>query len=156
MTIVADYRALRAQLDARLAELGEGEEVVLTNGCFDLLHVGHVRLLKAAFDEADVLVVAVNADETVRASKGEGRPLVPLAERMEMLDSLYVVDFVTSFPEPTADELIRCLRPAVYVKGTDWTPETVPEAATVKEIGARIAICGDPKTHSSSELKERL
>ena len=156
MTIVADYRALRALIDARLAELGEGEEVVLTNGCFDLLHVGHVRLLKGALDEADVLVVAVNADETVRASKGEGRPVVPLAERMEMIDSLYMVDFVTSFPEPTADELIRCLRPAVYVKGTDWTPETVPEAATVKEIGARIVICGDPKTHSSSELEEKL
>lgn len=148
MTVVADYRALPALL--------EGREVALTNGCFDLLHVGHVRLLREAATKAEVLVVGLNVDETVRASKGEGRPVMPLAERMELLDALAGVDYVTSFPEPTADALIRCVRPAVYVKGTDWTPEMVPERESVAAVGARVAICGDAKTHASSELARRL
>ena len=156
MTIVEDYRALPERIAARMQELGGAEGFALTNGCFDLLHVGHVRLLREAREEGDLLVVAVNVDEVVRASKGEGRPLVPLAERMEMLDALYMVDFVTSFPEPTADALIRHLRPDVYVKGTDWTAETVPERESAAAVGARIAICGDSKTHASSALAARL
>ena len=149
--VVSDYRDL-AEL---LGPLRAQRTVVLTNGCFDLLHVGHVRLLQAAEQEGDLLVVALNADETVRTSKGAGRPVVPLAERMEVIAAVAGVDFVTSFPEPTADELIRCLRPEVHAKGTDWTVETVPEREAVLACGGRIAICGDAKTHSSSDLAQR-
>lgn len=133
-----------------------GRTIALTNGCFDLLHVGHIRLLQAAANEADLLIVALNSDESVRGNKGQGRPLVPLAERMEVLAALECVHYVTSFTEPTADALLETLRPTVYCKGTDWTADQVPERATAKKIKARIAICGDAKSHSSSELAERL
>jgi D-glycero-beta-D-manno-heptose 1-phosphate adenylyltransferase len=146
--IVPNYSQLAAQLPRNRA-------LVLTNGCFDLLHVGHVRLLQAAAQAGDLLVVALNTDETVRVSKGAGRPVVPLEERMELIAALAGVDFVTSFPEPTADDLIRCLRPQVYVKGTDWTEEAVPERESVLAIGGRILIAGDPKSHSSSDLARR-
>ena len=148
--MIADYRELADEL----GRLG-ARSLALTNGCFDLLHVGHVRLLLAGAIQADVFAVALNADETVRASKGEGRPVVPLEERMEVIAAIAGVDFVTSFPEPTADELILALRPDVYVKGTDWTPETVPERTTVEAIDGRVVICGDPKTHSSTQLIEQ-
>ncbi|MFT5058730.1 MAG: rfaE bifunctional protein nucleotidyltransferase chain/domain [Planctomycetota bacterium] len=133
-----------------------GRTIALTNGCFDLLHVGHIRLLQAAANEADLLIVALNSDESVRGNKGQGRPLVPLAERMEVLAALECVHYVTSFTEPTADALLETLRPTVYCKGTDWTADQVPERATAEKIKARIAICGDAKSHSSSELAERL
>ena len=133
-----------------------GRTIALTNGCFDLLHVGHIRLLQAAAQEADLLVVALNTDESVRGNKGQGRPLVPLAERMEVLAALECVHYVTSFAEPTADALIETLRPNVYCKGTDWTADQVPERATAERINASIAICGDSKNHSSSDLAERL
>ena len=133
-----------------------GRSIALTNGCFDLLHVGHVRLMRAAAQEADLLVVALNTDESVRGNKGPGRPLVPLAERMEMIAAIGCVHYVTSFAEATADALIETLRPNVYCKGTDWKAEQVPERATAEKINARIAICGDAKSHSSSELAERL
>ncbi len=148
MTILADYRELAEQLGS--------QPFALTNGCFDLLHVGHVRLLRAAAAEAMPLVVALNSDATVRASKGEGRPLVPLAERMEVIDAIEGVDFVTSFSEPTADTLIRTLRPTLYIKGTDWTAQSVPERESALAVGARILILGDAKTHSSSHLVRRL
>ena len=147
-----DRAALAARLDA---ERPAGRTIVLANGCFDLLHVGHVRYLEAARREGDVLVVAINSDASVRANKGPSRPLVPEAERAEMLTALRCVDFVTIFGEPTADALLRALRPHVHAKGTEWTPERVPEAATVREIGGRIAICGDPKSHSSTELAKK-
>lgn len=150
--IEPDYRRLAQEL----GPLRAGRTLALTNGCFDLLHVGHVRLLEAAAREADLLVVALNADETVRATKGAGRPLVPLAERMELVAALRAVDHVTSFPEPTADLLIRCLRPELHVKGTDWTADTVPERASAEAVGARIAILGDAKTHASSGVLRRL
>ena len=151
--IVPDYRELAKIL---AAERAKGRSVALTNGCFDLLHVGHTRLIADARQLADVLVVAANSDASVRRNKGEGRPYVPLDERMEVLAALDGVDLVTSFPEPTAAELLDALRPEVHVKGSDWTPDTVPERDIVIGYGGRIAICGDPKEHASSELIRRL
>lgn len=149
----------REELALRLAELRAARPapvVVLANGCFDLLHVGHLRYLEAARREGDLLVVALNADESVQRLKGEGRPHVPLAERAELLAGLRCVDHVTSFAEPTLEETLRCLRPDVHAKGTDYRAETVPEAAIDRELGIRVAICGDPKQHSTSELLERV
>ena len=130
--------------------------MALANGCFDVLHVGHVRLLAEARRHCDVLVVALNSDESTRASKGPSRPLVPLVERLEIVAALGGVDFVTSFGEPTADALIRALRPDALVKGTDRTPDDVPERETLAACGGRVLICGDPKAHSSSDLIRRL
>jgi rfaE bifunctional protein nucleotidyltransferase chain/domain len=150
------FRA-REELAALLArERAARGRVVLANGCFDVLHVGHVRYLEAARARGDTLVVALNTDESVRAAKGPGRPLVPLAERIELLLALRCVDFVTSFPEPTLERTLRLLRPAVHAKGTDYTVESVPERAVDRELGIEIAICGDPKDHSSSALAARL
>ena len=151
--VVADYRALAALLEA---ERRRGSSVALTNGCFDVLHVGHVRLLEGARGLGDVLVVALNSDASARANKGAGRPCIPLAERMEIVAALSGVDFVTSFDEPTVAALLETLRPDVHVKGTDWTPETVPERDVVAAYGGRVAIAGDPKTHASSELIAKL
>jgi rfaE bifunctional protein nucleotidyltransferase chain/domain len=150
--IVPDYRALAKLL---AAERGD-RSVALANGCFDVLHVGHVRLLAEARGHADVLVVALNSDESARALKGPGRPFVPLAERMEVVAALAGVDFVTSFGEATAGALIEALRPEVQIKGTDRSPESVPEREQVERYGGRIVICGDPKTHSSTALGERV
>ena len=147
--IVPDYRELA---DALVRERASGRSVALANGCFDVLHVGHVRLIADARDQADVLIVALNSDDSVRAQKGDGRPAVPLAERLEVMAALEGVHYVTSFPEPTADDMLATLRPEVHVKGTDRTPETVPERGVVESYGGRIAICGDPKQHSSSAL----
>ncbi|MEN8183459.1 MAG: adenylyltransferase/cytidyltransferase family protein [Myxococcota bacterium] len=149
--IVPDYR----ELARRLREEQAGRSLALANGCFDVLHVGHVRLLAAARGEADLLVVALNDDASVRAQKGAGRPHVPLAERMEVIAALACVDYVTSFEEPTAGPLIETLRPRVQIKGTDRTPEAVPEREILERHGGRIVICGDSKTHSSSELVAR-
>ncbi len=150
--VVADYRELARELKS---ERDAQRSIALANGCFDLLHVGHVRLLAAARREADVLVVALNSDESARALKGPNRPAVPLIERMELVAALADVDYVTSFGEPTADAIIRALQPNVLIKGTDRTPDEVPERETLREIGARVAICGDPKTHSSTELVDK-
>lgn len=146
----------RSELAARLdQERAAGRTIVLANGCFDLLHVGHVRYLQGARAEGDLLVVALNTDASVRGNKGPGRPLVPEQERAEVIAALGCVDYVTLFGESTADDLIRALRPNVHAKGTDWRAEDVPEAPTVAEIGGRVAIVGDPKTHSSTELAAR-
>lgn len=153
--IELDYHALRDPLSAAR---GGGRTVALANGCFDVLHVGHVRLLRDAAVEADLLVVALNTDASVRAQEGKGaaRPFVPLEERAEILAALRGVDFVTSFPEATAHELIDVLRPDVQIKGTDRNPATVPERTLLESYGARIAICGDAKTHASSDLIRRM
>lgn len=151
--IVLDYHDLEPILER---ERAVGRRVALANGCFDVLHVGHVRLIADACEEADVLVIALNSDESVRAGKGPGRPRVPLDERAEIVAALAGVDYVTSFPERTADAIVRALRPDVLIKGTDRTPESVPERDTVHAYGGRIAICGDPKQHSSSALIRRL
>jgi rfaE bifunctional protein nucleotidyltransferase chain/domain len=151
--VVPDPHELAPLLEEARAR---GARIALTNGCFDVLHVGHLRLLREARSLADLLVVALNDDASARANKGAGRPLVPLAERMELLAALEGVDYVTSFGEPTAAALLERLRPEIHVKGTDWTPETVPERDVVLRYGGRVVIAGDPKTHSSSDLIRRL
>ena len=151
--IVSPYARLAPLLEEQRRQ---GRSVALANGCFDLLHVGHVRLLRAARELADTLVVALNSDASARRNKGPGRPLVPLEERMELVAAVEGVDFVTSFDEPSAAALLDALRPEVQVKGTDWTEESVPERDIVRAYGGRVAIAGDPKTHSSSELARRL
>ena len=150
--IIPDYSDLARTLEGLRGE----RTLALTNGCFDILHVGHVRLIQAAAEEGDLLVVALNSDESTRRNKGVGRPVVPLEGRMEVIAALHGVDYVTSFGEPTAHELLTALRPDVHVKGTDWTAEQVPERDVVLAYGGRIAICGDLKTHSSSDLARRL
>ena len=129
-----------------------GEKIVLTNGCFDLLHVGHVRYLRAAKALGGHVIVAVNSDDSVRKLKGAGRPLMPAEERAEILAALADVDAVVIFDEPDVRALIREIRPDIHAKGTDYTPETVPERDAVAECGGRVAIVGDPKDHSASEM----
>ena len=149
----------RRELAALLAERrasGGIRCVVLANGCFDLLHAGHVRYLEDARARGDCLVVALNDDASVRALKGPGRPLAPLADRAEILLALRCVDHVTSFGERTLEATLRELRPDVHAKGTDYAADTVPEREVDRELGIEIAICGDPKARSSSETIERL
>ena len=134
--------------DWRLA----GERVTLTNGCFDLLHVGHVRYLHAARELGGKLIVAVNADASVRALKGEGRPVMPAEERAEILASLSDVDAVVIFPEKDVRAIIREIHPDFHAKGTDYTTETVPERDEVEACGGRVVIVGDPKNHSATEI----
>ena len=126
------------------------------NGCFDLLHVGHVRYLDAAGREADRLIVAVNDDQSMRGLKGPGRPVLPEADRAELVAALRSVHYVVVFAEPTVGPLLQLLEPDVHCKGTDYTVETVPERETVLAYGGRIAIVGDPKDHSTRDLLSRL
>jgi rfaE bifunctional protein nucleotidyltransferase chain/domain len=143
----------REQLRQRVAEWRQaGESITLANGAFDLLHVGHVRYLHAAKQLGGRLVVAVNSDESVRALKGKGRPVIPAAERAEILAALADVDAVVIFPESDARALIREIRPDVHAKGTDYTAVTVPERDVVHECGGRVEIVGDSKDHSASEI----
>ena len=139
-----------------LREKKKGKEVVMANGCFDLLHVGHVRYLEAARLEGDLLVVAINSDASVRQIKGPGRPFVPQEERLELVAALEAVDYVFLFYDLTLDRILLRLKPQVQAKGTDYTEKTVPERGTVLSYGGRIAICGDPKDHSSTELGKGL
>ena len=129
-----------------------GDRIILANGCFDLLHVGHVRYLHAAKALGGRLVVAINSDDSVRNLKGEDRPLMPAEERAEILAALADVDAVVIFPEPDVRAIIREIHPDVQAKGTDYTAEGVPEASSVREYGGRVAIVGDPKDHSASEI----
>ncbi len=137
-------------------EKARGKEVVMANGCFDLIHVGHVRYLEAAKREGDLLVVAVNSDESVRLIKGPSRPLIPQEERIELVAAVEAVDYAFLFDDPTLDRVLLRLQPNVHAKGTDYTAETVPERETVLSYGGRVAICGDPKNHSSTEFLKRL
>lgn len=130
----------------------DGERIILANGAFDLLHVGHVRYLSAAKALGGKLVVAVNSDASVRALKGEGRPIVPEHERAEIVSGLASVDAVLIFPEHDVRAIVREIRPDIQAKGTDYTVESVPERETVVEYGGRVEIVGDPKDHSSSEI----
>jgi rfaE bifunctional protein nucleotidyltransferase chain/domain len=134
----------------------QGKRLVLANGCFDLLHVGHVRYLQAARALGDALVVGLNSDASVRRLKGPGRPVMPAAERAELVAAVGGVDAVVVFEEDSADALITRLRPDVHAKGTDYTEASVPERATVGAMGARIAIAGDPKTHSTRDLIQAI
>ena len=143
-------------IDAIAAERARGRTIAFANGCFDLLHVGHVRYLEAAAAEADRLVVAINDDETVERLKGKGRPIMAAAERAELVAALRCVDFVVVFPEPTVGPLLEALRPDVHCKGTDYTVESVPERAIVEGYGGRTAIVGDPKDHSTRDLLGRI
>ena len=150
---VLDLRELQSRLRA---ERAAGRTVALANGLFDLLHVGHLRYLEGAKAQADLLVVAVNADVSARALKGEGRPIVPEAERAELVAGFGCVDWVTVFAERTVEPLLRALRPDVHCKGTDYTSETVPEREVARELGIRVAIVGDPKDHATSDLLTRM
>jgi rfaE bifunctional protein nucleotidyltransferase chain/domain len=146
---ILDREGLRRRVaDWRAA----GDKITLANGCFDLLHVGHVRYLGAAKELGGQLVVAINADESVRKLKGEGRPLIPAEERAEILAALSDVDAVVIFPEPDVRSLIREIRPDIHAKGTDYTADSVPERDTVIECGGRVEIVGDPKDHSASDI----
>jgi D-glycero-beta-D-manno-heptose 1-phosphate adenylyltransferase len=143
----------REQLQQRVADWRrDGETVTLANGCFDLLHVGHVRYLHGAKQLGGRLVVAINDDGSVRGLKGEGRPIIPAAERAEILAALADVDAVVIFSEPNVEALIREIRPEVHAKGTDYTRETVPERAAVLACGGRVEIVGDTKQHSATTI----
>lgn len=133
-----------------------GAKIVLANGCFDLLHVGHVRYLAGAKALGDILVVGVNCDEQARRLKGEGRPVMSQTDRAAMVSALKHVDLVTIFDEPTVEELIRAIRPDFHAKGTDYTTESVPERDIVSECGGTVVIVGDPKDHSSTNIIETV
>lgn len=134
----------------------EGLTFAFANGAFDLLHVGHIRYLEAARREADRLIVAVNDDASIRGLKGPSRPVMPAADRAELVAALRAVDYVVIFPEPTVAPLLERLRPDVHCKGTDYAVDTVPERETVRAYGGRIAIVGDPKDHSTRDLLARI
>ena len=147
----------RNRLIARVAIARKnGARVVLANGCFDLLHVGHVRYFEGARSLGDLLIVGINSDEQVRKLKGEGRPFMPERERAEIIASLRAVDIVTIFTEPTVEELIRAIRPDVHAKGTDYTEDTVPERDVLRSYGGRVAIVGDPKDHSTTDMVKKV
>ncbi len=137
-------------------ERAAGKRIAFANGCFDVLHVGHVRYLEGARREADCLVVAVNDDDSVRVLKGEGRPILQAADRAELVAALRAVDYVVLFPETTVARLLQRLRPDVHCKGTDYTTDTVPERETVRAYGGRVAIVGDAKDHSTRDLFARI
>jgi D-glycero-beta-D-manno-heptose 1-phosphate adenylyltransferase len=137
-------------------ERAAGSTIAFANGCFDILHVGHIRYLESAAREADVLVVALNDDDSVRRLKGEGRPILPASDRAELVAALRCVDYVVIFSESTVGPLLTALRPDVHCKGTDYTSESVPERDVVRSYGGRTAIVGDPKDHSTRELLARI
>ena len=147
----------REELVRRVASAREaGARIVLANGCFDVLHVGHVRYLAGARELGDVLIVGINSDKQVAAQKGPGRPVLPAVERAEIVAALEPVTYVTIFDEPTVEQLLLALKPDVHAKGTDYTPDTVPERDVVRSYGGQVAIVGDPKDHSTSEIISRL
>jgi len=130
----------------------KGKTVVLANGAFDLLHVGHIRYLKGAKSLGDILIVAVNDDKSSRMLKGKGRPIIPIRERLEILSHISCIDYCASFSGRTVEKVIRALKPDIHAKGTDYTTETVPERESVLSYGGTISIVGDPKEHSTSSL----
>ena len=134
----------------------EGRTVVFANGAFDLLHVGHVRYLRAARSLGDFLIVGVNSDASVRQSKGSGRPIVPEGERAEIVAALECVDAVVLFDEKSPASLLADLKPRIHAKGTDYTPESVPEGGVVRSYGGEVRIVGDPKDHATSDLISRI
>ncbi len=147
----------RDEVVKKTADLrAKGSVIVLANGCFDLLHVGHTRYLAGAKALGDILVVGINSDRQAKALKGEGRPYMMENERALLISSLRCVDLVTIFDEPTVDDLIRAVRPDFHAKGTDYNVETVPERKTVLECGGKVAIVGDPKAHSTTGLISKI
>lgn len=151
--IHTERRSLVAILGGLMAQ---GKTIVLTNGVYDLLHVGHVRCLEDARSRGDFLVVAVNSDASAERRKGKGHPVVPLPERMEVLAGLGFVDYVTSFDEDTADKLLEQLKPTIYAKGTEYTLKTLPERETLKKLDLKAIFVGDKKAHSSSKLIQKI
>ena len=147
----------RDELRQRVArDRAAGRTIPLANGCFDLLHVGHVRYLEAAAREADRLVVAINDDASTRRLKGKNRPILAAEHRAELVAALRAVDYVVIFPEATVGPLLEALRPDVHCKGTDYTEDSVPEREVVRAYGGRVAIVGDPKDHSTRDLLARI
>jgi rfaE bifunctional protein nucleotidyltransferase chain/domain len=147
----------RDSLRSKLTEHKQrGQRIVFANGCFDTLHVGHIRYLEGARSEGDILVVGVNADSSVCALKGPGRPILDENARALLVAALRAVDYVVLFSEPSVESLLEDLRPDVHAKGTDYTVETVPERATAARLGIRVAIVGDPKDHSTRDLLESV
>ncbi len=157
MRRAADKVGTLDEVRARVEEArARGCTVALANGCFDVLHVGHVRYLEGARGEADVLVVGVNGDASVRRLKGEGRPVLPAPDRAVLVAAVRAVDHVVVFEEDDVARLLLALRPDVHCKGTDYTPETVPEKDVVRSYGGRVAIVGDPKRHDTRVLLGRI
>jgi rfaE bifunctional protein nucleotidyltransferase chain/domain len=147
----------REALASRIRSLkAKRKRVVFANGCFDLLHVGHLRYLEGAKKAGDVLVVALNTDASVRKLKGTSRPLMSLKERIELISALACVDYVTSFGEPNAEKTLRVLKPSIQAKGTDYTKDSVPEAALMRQLGGKVVITGDPKNHSTTDLIRKV
>ena len=145
-----------ALADALAEERAAGRTIAFANGCFDVLHVGHLRFLQDAARQADLLVVGINGDQSVRALKGPGRPVMNEAERAEIISAIRGVSYVTIFHDRSPGRLIGDLQPDVHCKGTDYTPDSVPEAAIVRSYGGRVAIVGDPKTHSTTDMLEKM
>ena len=133
-----------------------GQKVVLANGCFDLIHVGHIRYLKESKKKGDVLVLALNSDSSIRKLKGEGRPILNQKERVDIASSFYFIDYITFFDEPNVEKVLLALKPNIHAKGSDYTEETVPEKETVKGYGGTIAITGGPKIKSTSQLIKEI
>lgn len=148
MTVLSREELIKRVEGARNA----GARIVFANGCFDVLHVGHVRYLAGAGELGDILIVGVNSDAQVAIQKGAGRPVLTATERAEILDALEPVTYVTIFDEPTVEQLLLALKPDVHAKGTDYTTETVPERDVVRSYGGQVAIVGDPKDHSTSAI----
>lgn len=145
-----------ALLETVARDRAAGRTIAFANGCFDLLHVGHIRYLQAASREADVLVVAVNGDDSVCRLKGPGQPILPAADRAELVAAIRGVSYVVVFNDETVERLLTLIKPDVHCKGTDYTVETVPERAVVRAYGGRVAIVGDPKTHATRDLIGRI
>ena len=152
MTVLSREELIKRVESAR----EQGARIVFANGCFDVLHVGHVRYLAGARELGDILVVGVNSDAQVAIQKGAGRPVLPATERAEIVDALEPVTYVTIFDEPTVEQLLLALKPDIHAKGTDYTTETVPERDVVRSYGGQVAIVGDPKDHSTSAIIARL
>jgi len=152
-SLILDRDSLIAQVNI---EKAAGRSIVLANGCFDVLHAGHVRYLEGAHELGDILVVGINSDNQVARLKGQGRPILPERDRAEIVASLRAVDLVTIFDEPTVTELLLAIKPDIHAKGTDYSEDTVPEREVVRSYGGRVRIVGDPKNHSTSELIRRF
>jgi rfaE bifunctional protein nucleotidyltransferase chain/domain len=150
---ILDERELTATLER---ERAAGKRIAFANGCFDVLHVGHIRYLQDAARVADVLVVGVNGDESVRQLKGEGRPVMPAQERAELISAIRGVGYVTIFDEKSPAHLLQTLRPDFQCKGTDYSADSVPEAEIVKSYGGKVVIVGDPKDHSTTAVLEKM
>lgn len=151
--VIPDYSALSVITRGLQSQ---GKSVVLANGCFDLMHVGHMRCLEDARSRGDFLVVAVNSDKSAETNKGKGYPIMPMEERMELLSGLWFIDYVTSFSEPTAEQLLRKMQPDFYVKGTDYNLKKLPEKDVLKELGIKAVFVGDKKNHSTKKIVQRI